>query len=241
MEEEEFNVDIPVLNVFDESDSDEHDTVEESPRCLLSFNDLKLVSNKRMLNDTVVHAAQKMLQLQFPDANGLQDPVLGQTSSFEVFKNRPFQVLHDGNVHCVAVSTLNCNPGEVVLMDSMFHGRVNAKVQQQICAILCCSLDKIVIKALPVVGQQSNGVDCGIFAIAFIEHLLRTKKYPTEVNFDIKHLRNHLLKCFKDNIILPFPLSEKRTRKNHAKELELEIYCSCRMVWLPSDANIFGK
>ena len=41
MEEEEFNVDIPVLNVFDESDS-EHDTVEESPRCLLSFNDLKL-------------------------------------------------------------------------------------------------------------------------------------------------------------------------------------------------------
>ena len=91
------------------------------------------------------------------------------------------------------------------------------------------------MKFVPV-DQQSNGIDCGIFAIAFSEHLLRRKKYPAEVNFDIKHLR----KCFKDNIILSCPLSEKRTRKNHAKELELEIYCSCQMVWLPSDANIFG-
>ena len=71
-------------------------------------------------------------------------------------------------------------------MDSMFHRRVNAKVQQQICEIHCCSLDKILIKALPV-AQQRNGIDCEIFAIAFIEHLLRRKKNPTEVNFDIKH------------------------------------------------------
>ena len=182
----------------------------------------------------MVHATQKMLQLQFPDASGLQDPVLGQASSFKVLKYRPFvQVLHDGNAHWVTASTLNCNPGEVVLMDSMFQGRVNAKVQQQICETLC-SLDKILTKVLPV-DQQSNGIDCGIFAIAFSEHL-----YPTEVNFDIKHLRNHILKCFKDNIILSCPFSEKRTRKNHAKELELEIYCSWQMVWLPSDANIFG-
>ena len=38
MEEEEFNVAIAVLNVFDESDC-EHDNVEESPQCLLSFKD----------------------------------------------------------------------------------------------------------------------------------------------------------------------------------------------------------
>ena len=70
MEEEEFNIDIAVLNVFDGSDS-EHDAVEESLLCLLSFNDLKLVSNKS---------------------------VLGQESSFKVLKYRPFvQVLHDGN------------------------------------------------------------------------------------------------------------------------------------------------
>ena len=112
MEEEEFNVDIPVLNVFDESGS-EHDIVEESSRCLLSFNDLKLVSNKRMLNDTVVHAVRRCyscsIQLQ-ADCKILFS---------DVFKHRPFvQVLHDCNAHWVAISTLNCNPGEVFLKEN---------------------------------------------------------------------------------------------------------------------------
>lgn len=236
---EEFKANIPLTQVFNESDSEVEE--ENSPRCTISFADLKLISNRSMLNDTVIHAAQNMLQLQFPNAMGLQDPVLGQLSAFNVHQNRPFvQILHDGNAHWVAISTIGCGHGEVVLMDSMFHGRVNAKVKKQICEILRCSLDKILIKALPVV-QQSNGIDCGIFAIAFIEYLLRTNQYPTEVNFDTRQLRNHLLKCFKDNHISMFPLSEKTARRNKAKEFELEIHCSCRMVWLPSDANIYGK
>ena len=43
-----------------------------------------------MLNDNVVNAFQKIMEKQFPEANGLQDPIFRQTLSFKVQKNKPF-------------------------------------------------------------------------------------------------------------------------------------------------------
>jgi len=77
----------------------------------LTFSDLKLISNKRMLNDNVINAVQKMIKLKYPDIGGLQDPVLGETLNFDVYKNKEFvQVLHNGNIHWIAISTVNCLP-----------------------------------------------------------------------------------------------------------------------------------
>ena len=70
---------------------------------------------------------------------GLQDPILGQTLSFAIHKSEPFvQVLHDGCLHWVCISTVKCSPGEVILMDSMFSGNISVAVKRQICAILHC-------------------------------------------------------------------------------------------------------
>ena len=50
-----------------------------------------------------------MIKAQYPIINGLQDPVLGQTLNFNVFKSNPFvQILHDGNLHWVTISTYGC-------------------------------------------------------------------------------------------------------------------------------------
>ena len=40
-----------------------------------------------MLNDNIINAVQKMLKKQISQANGLQDPVLGQTLNFNVNRN----------------------------------------------------------------------------------------------------------------------------------------------------------
>ena len=43
-----------------------------------------------------------MLKIQYPDANGLKDPVLGQVLIFAVYQTTPFvQVLHDGSLHWI--------------------------------------------------------------------------------------------------------------------------------------------
>ena len=64
---------------------------------------------------------QNMMKDQFKEVNGLQDTVLGQNLTFNIYRNVPFfQVLHDGRNHWVAISTYGCKPGEVFLKDSLF-------------------------------------------------------------------------------------------------------------------------
>ena len=77
-----------------------NNNVEEESRCSLNHSDLKDLSENRMLNDNIVNAVQKMLKKQFTEANGLQNPVLGQGLNFQVYRSIPFvQVLHDGRMH----------------------------------------------------------------------------------------------------------------------------------------------
>ena len=90
----EFTVFTENNTVSKESLVAESESNELAPRCSLQYSDLKEISDNRMLNDNII----KMLKKQFSQANGLQDPVLGQTLNFNVNRNLPFvQVLHDGS------------------------------------------------------------------------------------------------------------------------------------------------
>ena len=123
-------------------DSNKHNKFRENlslknPRVNLTAGDLNDLSHKRMLNDGIIQTFQQMLKIKYPDANGLQDPVLGQALNFAVYQTIPFvQVLHDGSLHWIAISTYNCKEGEVFLMDSMFCGQVAHQTKRQVCSIL---------------------------------------------------------------------------------------------------------
>ena len=204
--------------------------------------DMECITNNRMLTDNVIFALQKILQKQHPQANGLQDPVLGQCLTFNVYKDTPFvQVLHNGNYHWLAVSTYGCQSGEVFVMDSLFRGRLTQHTQKQICSLLCCKESLMKVKVLPV-QQQTNGVDCGLFAVAFVQYILMYGKNPINTGFAQSKLRQHVLKSFKDGKLSLFPTSSEATIKfSKGKEVKLELFCSCRMIWSPCDKNTFGR
>ena len=123
----------------------------------------------------------------------------------------------------------------------MFREKINHHVQRQICSIMYCSMDTIKATVLPL-QQQTNGIDCVLYALAFIVYLLENNKYPTEVSFDQNQMRNHLLKSFESNQISGFPISSsKKVKRNKKKEMSMELFCSCRMIWVESDNNILGK
>ena len=63
---------------------------QKNPRINLIVGDLSNPSLNRMLNDNIIQKFQQMLKLQYPDANGLQDPVLGQALNFAVYQTTPF-------------------------------------------------------------------------------------------------------------------------------------------------------
>ena len=51
---------------------------EKNPRVNLTAGDLNDLSHNKMLNNNIIQTFQQMLKFQYPDANGLQDPVLDQ-------------------------------------------------------------------------------------------------------------------------------------------------------------------
>ena len=107
-----------------------------TPRTNLTAGDLSDISHNRILNGNVINSFQQMLKSQYIHANGLQDPVLGQGLNFAICRNVPFeQILHDVNLHWVAISTYGCNP-EVFSMDSLFNGRIADHTKIQMCSIV---------------------------------------------------------------------------------------------------------
>ena len=90
-----------------------------------------------MFNDSIVNAVQKMQKKQFTEANWLQK------ANFEVCRSILFvQVLQDGMMHWVAISTYGCDQGEIYLMDRLFNGRIAEHTKKQICSILNCAAAK---------------------------------------------------------------------------------------------------
>ena len=163
---------------------------------------------------------------------GLQGTLLGQSFHskdakeqqsfrFKELPDQPFlQVLHDGNTHWLEISTINCLPSEVFIMDSMFRGKINHHVQRQICSIMHCSMDTIKATVLPL-QQQISRIDCGLYALAFIVYLLENNKGPTEVSLDQNQMQNHPLESFESNQISGFPISSsKKLKRNRKKEMQ---------------------
>ena len=111
--------------------------VKEESRCALNYSDVKYILENRILNDSIVNALQKMLNKQFTEANWLQK------ANFQVCRSILFvQVLHNGMMHWVAISTYGCDQGEIYLMVSLFNGRIAEHTKKQICSTLNCAAAK---------------------------------------------------------------------------------------------------
>ena len=186
-----------------------------------------------------------MLSQEYPDVKGLLDPVLVQALQFKVSNESPFvQVLHTGSFHWIAISTFGCNKVEVCIMDSLFHGRLSQQTKRQICSLMKCKKPKIVVNALPL-QQQNNGVDFGLFAIAFVQFVKHYKKYAINITFKQFLMRNHAMEALEKNKLELFPVIKgmpiEQVKVCKRKSFESEIYCHCGMIWSPCDKQIHGK
>nr|XP_047145432.1 uncharacterized protein LOC124818498 [Hydra vulgaris] len=211
---------------------------------LIGEAELFEIEKCQMLNDKIIHFSQQMMSIQLEINVGLQDPIKGQINAFNTHESTPFvQVLHDGNLHWICVSTYNCKPGEIFMFDSLFHGSISVETKKQICSILHCKKKCILVKVLPV-QQQTNFLDCGLYAIAWARQILENKSIPsTSIMFEQGQMRNHLLSCIKKNHLNLFPVTENPLlfKKCLAKNFRIPLHCSCRMFWTNEDEQIFNR
>ena len=99
------------------------------------------------------------------------------------------QTLHNGKKHWMNISTIGMKHPEVFAYDSMFC-HVPDHLQQQIAALLKTEKKAIDVKFCKV-AMQTNGCDCGVYAIAYASALCLGVS-PSKLVFDEHAMWPHL-------------------------------------------------
>ena len=191
-----------------------------------------VIDQREMLSDESINVAQNLLSSQFPEIKGLQDTVLGKLQEFDVInKDKSYiQILHAGSLHwvCVANTLPQKTDNEIhYLYDSLKKKHISRDVLNQISSFSFHDGPQLIIHSAAV-QQQDNGVDCGLYAIAFATSLAYGEN-PEEELFDKSKLREHLKSCFRSQTMTPFPKTTKQMPRFQTTTSTVELYCICRM------------
>ena len=98
-------------------------------------------------------------------------------------------------------------------------------MKNQKCCITQFKGENIKINIVPL-QQQQNGFDCGVYAMASMVSFVN-KKDLASISFDEKKLGDHLYDCCKQGRLMPFPSAKQNVRRNTAKLISVELFCSC--------------
>ena len=78
--------------------------------------------------------------------------------------------------------------------------------------------------------EQSGASYCGLFAIATVTAISNGQDLCM-LEFDQFLMRKHLLQCFQNGAVLPFPSQSIARKPKVLKEEVIEIYCHCRLLY----------
>lgn len=153
------------------------------------------------LTDEIIDSAQNVLHEQF-GVPGLQSVIHGQCCHFHVQPDEFVQILHDGKAHWATISTIGAKHTEVFVYDSL-HCRASESFQQQVAALLHTNEKAITLRFCKV-SMQTNGNDCGVYAVAYATKLCLGAS-PTKLLFDESKMRPHLIKRLENGQFTMFP------------------------------------
>ena len=207
-------------------------------KLIFSIQEKCNIPQSKMLTDKSINLAQKRLAKQFPGISGLMDTCLGKLHQFGIIPvDKPYiQLLHAGSMHRVCISNTETNKydnGTHHIYDSLCKPKIMLDIVKQVVSY--SYHDKSTMSLLTrSVQQQKNGVDCGLFSIAFATTLAFGGDSLT-VSYDAALLRAHLIKCFDNNLIVEFPVTAKRVIKCKPYTSIVYLYCVCRMPYWRAD------
>jgi len=158
----------------------------------------------------VIRAATELHRAEFPHVGGLCDPV-APVSQRDVASIPGPQIVNVGTNHWIVAFGGAGNP-EIMVFDSLSRA---SRVLPVRCAVTPLfhlgaehAAEHRVVSA--VCPQQQGGNDCGLFAIATQDRILR--ELPHDVPFDQARMRKHLANCLRAKKMTIFPFIRRSTR-----------------------------
>lgn len=179
--------------------------------------ELKALQGSEWLSDSVINAAQLIISTQFPHKCGFQDVLYGQGLKFKKMK-KFIQILHVPSPgHWITVTNYGAPEDTVFIYDSLDEPAPESAVRQ-VVSMLDVSSNILTVHVKPS-QRQTNGWDCGVFAVANA-YTIASNRDPCTVTYDKHLLRSHLLICLAENELRQFPSSAEQvprvqSRKQH--------------------------
>ena len=192
----------------------------------------KKLTCDQWLDDEHMKLAQQLLKDEYPNLDGFQLTLLSQNDGFWPVRGDAVQIHNINTNHWVTSSRFG---NEVAIYDSMFTGgELGSSLTHQLALLYrtCAKEDEgesVLVVSVVNVQQQVGVEDCGLFAIAFAVHAASGQNVE-ELEFDQVRMREHLIKCFTQKRMLPFPTIQRcHPRKSYFPTREIELYCVCLM------------
>ena len=154
-------------------------TMRSKKKRLLKFSKEEewIIRGNRMLTDESINIAQNLLAEKFPQYEGFQDTVLGNAQSYNVIRqnSKYIQILNSASkCHWVCVANTNSTKSsneQHYIYDSLSGKHISSDIISQIASYSYHPDSQLVLHVTSV-QQQNNGVDCGVYAIAFATSLV---------------------------------------------------------------------
>lgn len=180
----------------------------QRPKFKLDADDAS-IQKTAMLTDKHIQMAQELLHQQFPHFEGLLSPSIGTAKQLQWWENTLSRYLYD----------------------RLFSG-MSLFTKEQIAALLFVEDKDDIEVTIPPVQQQSNGTDCGVFAIAFATALCYQLN-PASLKFNRQVIRAHLWDSIQNGYLGIFPF-EEASSKEVDRSLTIQVYCDCHLPYNPN-------
>ena len=207
-------------------------------RCL-NEDDIRGIENGEMLTGMHINFALSPIKKQFPSVDGFRCTSYGPPLNFKRINSLFIQVLFDGKLHWVTISTIGSACNTVKYYDSLVGIKIKPMLAKQISNVIQTQEELISIEIMPV-QQQANSVDsdCGLYAFAFAVSLLHGRD-PCQEDYDEGKMRTHFLKCIQTKKVTLFPSISSASKHVCCSRNESIIpFCVCRIPRYISDFNV---
>ena len=167
----------------------------------LTLEDKLILQHGKKLTDKHINYTQRILKLKFPSINGLRLTVL-QNKSHKQSTSNAIQIFHVNEDHWVCVTTIGTARKEVLVYDSWYTKWDKSTISMFTKQFRCNTHS---IKVLKKVQKQQGRAECGLYAIANATSIAYERD-PSQLVYCEKEMRQHLVNCFSQNDLEPFPL-----------------------------------
>ena len=164
---------------------------------VLSQLDKDQLREGRWLNDKHINYAQSLLKKQFPHIDGWRETLLIHRKQEKI--KQGVQIIHTCGNHWIVASTLGSSTSDIQIFDSLY-----SSVDKETQSIILNLFERNGQPKLTMskISKQEGVNDCGVFAIAAATALAFGS---APVQLHQSGMRQHLLKCFEDGSMTPFP------------------------------------